>query len=704
VSTDNIGAGQTYTTIAGWTSSLPGAMTEPEIGNIVDGENFNEEVSLPSISGTTRTNYIELRADPSVRHSGVGNGGVTGTNHARIVGNSDPSQGRMIDLDSSFTYVTGLEVFLDSNGVSDEGIRILDGGRNAKIESCIIHGMNGANNQDGIYVGNWDVDNVRVYNCIIHNWDRAGLNLQNYSGTHNLYATVVNCLFESCGSFAEGNEDGGINIRESGSGETHCWVFNSAVFNAYSDEWQNTLAGSFYGRHNVDDGTTGGTAENEFDGGSSQNWTGVSLETNVSATGEVYTVTDLTDGSEDYTSKENDGSGTDRLAANGIPIYDLLIRDTFIAIDGTPIGSSYSPKVDVVGNGWTSSNYTDDTDTTGTAEIISNSLRINTNEFGAHIDCGETDHELDFIWRTGFGDNAIIVVVRRVDDANFMYYRLRELQADAALIEVSGDTETVLATTSQFFEDETNYRIRIEVIGNDYKLYIDETHISALDTTDATNNTGTEVGLYSLSPATTQEFFNFHVRGGSLINDVDIIGNSRDSSTPDIGPFEIQAGGGVTLTVQTALHALSSDSPVLTQSNTLAVQETLHALTSSEVTLSASVQLAVQEAIHSLTSDSPSLTQSNTLAIAEALHALSSDSPTLVQAHILAVADTLHALSSDSPNLTQAATLAIAETLHALVSDNVELSQSVLLAVANATHALTSDFSGESRSDAECSR
>lgn len=79
-----------FTTLAAWWDSLPATLTEPEIAEI-KGELVMATTYLPS-KVTSATNYIELRAAPGHKHTGIPGTG------ARIIGPSSGSTpGRIIE-------------------------------------------------------------------------------------------------------------------------------------------------------------------------------------------------------------------------------------------------------------------------------------------------------------------------------------------------------------------------------------------------------------------------------------------------------------------------------------------------------------------------------------------------------------------------------------------------------------------------------
>ena len=223
--------------------------------------------------------------------------------------------------------------------------------------------------------------------------------------------------------------------------------------------------------------------------------------------------------------------------------------------------------------------------------------------------------------------------------------------------------------------------------------------ITSADFTDAAN------GDFSLSATST-----LSGAGRYLAGAVDITGVSFVAPV-SIGPFENSIGGGLTLTVNDALHAHYSDvlglaqkntilvagtlhghavdSLTLSQKNTLAVAESNHAVSSDAITLSQSSVLIVSDSTHSHAADAVAITQKNTLVTAGSLHGHAADNIALSSGALLAVQSVLHAHTTDSLALAQRNTLSVQEALHSIGSDNLTLSNSVNLTVFDSTHSHT---------------
>ena len=148
---------------------------------------------------------------------------------------------------------------------------------------------------------------------------------------------------------------------------------------------------------------------------------------------------------------------------------------------------------------------------------------------------------------------------------------------------------------------------------------------------------------------------------------------------------------GVTLVIQDASHAHTSDNLALIQANTLVMQDATHSQTADNLDLSQAYSLVIQEALHGQTVDNVDLVQANTLVVQEAAHAQTSDNLDLVQANTLSVDEAAHAQTSDSIALDVGGTLAIQDADHAHTADNVELIQANTLVIQDALHGHSSD-------------
>jgi len=325
----NIGAGQAYTSIAAWEADSD-VTAGDWVGNIVDASEFNENVVFSGVTGTpSDTNRVILTVDPSVRHSGV-----SGTGHARIRGSSAGQH--VFNILDSFTIIEFLDIQQDSFGASDEGIRVGSSTANVSeviINSCIVHSPSPNVDQDGVYIGNWS-SSVRLVNCIIYGFRRAGLHAQNYSGSGTQNWHVDLCTIANCGSSGE-LESGAINSRTGSTATNNITVYNTAGVG--------TLAG--YDDFSIlDSGTTNWSGS--YNAVSDLSLTARGLTTGSQeelilfdlpqATGRFFLVNELASGSEDFLLLDD--------SATNIPYQNGLDRS------GSEPTSRVDFSIDIAGN------------------------------------------------------------------------------------------------------------------------------------------------------------------------------------------------------------------------------------------------------------------------------------------------------------------------------------------------------------------
>jgi hypothetical protein len=173
---------------------------------------------------------------------------------------------------------------------------------------------------------------------------------------------------------------------------------------------------------------------------------------------------------------------------------------------------------------------------------------------------------------------------------------------------------------------------------------------------------------------------------------IDIMGNARHATTPDIGAFEFDAGGGPTVLVIAAIdHAHAADALGLTQKQLLGVSAADHAHAMDAAPLTQAQLLAVSAQDHAHSLDSLALTQAQLLAIGAQDHVHTVDGLALTQAQLLAIGAQDHAHSLDSLALTQAQLLAISELLRSHGVDNCDVTTGEILVIAAVDRAHTMD-------------
>jgi hypothetical protein len=205
--TETIGTGQDRVTVTLWEANVGVFGTDFYHGVISTNDAFVEEVTLTGSTGTPSiTSYLWLDVDPANRHAGV-----EGTGHGRMsFGNPTPA---VLTCDAPFTRVSWLEIELTGTASSDEGIRVNAGCDDTLLQYLIVHGARSGGAQDGIYTGDIDIARLRIDDCIIYGWDRAGIHGQQF-GAFSQTATyfIDHCSIWNCGDSGE-NESGAIKSR-----------------------------------------------------------------------------------------------------------------------------------------------------------------------------------------------------------------------------------------------------------------------------------------------------------------------------------------------------------------------------------------------------------------------------------------------------------------------------------------------------------
>ena len=228
----NQGGGGDYTTIAAWEAAAPAHGTDIWKGLITDAAEYTESVQLVTTGTASLTSHYWLTVDPAVRHSGV-----AGTGHARM----RSTAGHVLTISSSFTRIEGLEINQDGTGASDEGIRVTAGTDDVVISDCIIWTDQAIADQDGIYLGNWSVSNLRIDNTIIYGFYRAGINLQQYDAAtpRTQTAQLDHVTVYDCGVAAE-DAEGGIVMWSNNAGDNiTITAYNTIAAGGDGQAWAN---------------------------------------------------------------------------------------------------------------------------------------------------------------------------------------------------------------------------------------------------------------------------------------------------------------------------------------------------------------------------------------------------------------------------------------------------------------------------------
>ena len=207
--TETIGTGQDRATITLWAANV-GTLTGTDIfkGVISTNEEFNENVTITGAGTGSATTYYHLTVAEANRHSGV-----AGDGHARMRGDTNGSH--VLFINKNWTRVDWLDIYQNSRGNSDEGIRVGSSTQvSILIDYCIIHGDN-IEDQDGIYTGDWNIDMLRISNSIIYGFQRSCINIQQYGTTgRTITLDVEHCTLMYNPDPVEG-ERGALGVRSS---------------------------------------------------------------------------------------------------------------------------------------------------------------------------------------------------------------------------------------------------------------------------------------------------------------------------------------------------------------------------------------------------------------------------------------------------------------------------------------------------------
>jgi hypothetical protein len=162
------------------------AATDPFTIDFVTDDNCRVEIYAPGGGSESFQNQ---------RHTGK-----PGTGHARIVCDS----GHCVIIESPGTIIDGVEIKQDSDGVSDECVRIAAAG-NYTFRSVVFNAGDMVEEQDAIY---YDFDGsatITLENCVLSHIGRGGVNInaQHVSGARTITVNVNSCSGFDVGDSAD---------------------------------------------------------------------------------------------------------------------------------------------------------------------------------------------------------------------------------------------------------------------------------------------------------------------------------------------------------------------------------------------------------------------------------------------------------------------------------------------------------------------
>jgi len=206
---------------AGGYTTLAAAIAAADPSDVIDIQQWSTSYEVGTLTiadaGLTISASGSARVDPT--NLGAGN-------HYKIKAASSGDTNHVFTINGAGAVIDGLEILQNSSGTSDEGIRATV---DFTVKNSVIWANTNVAQQDGIYVGNDDVD-VTVEDTIIFGFPRGGIHGQNYSGTvtQNWYLNSVEIT--DCGSDGGTNDSGGV-LSRSDQTDTriNMYVANSIV-------------------------------------------------------------------------------------------------------------------------------------------------------------------------------------------------------------------------------------------------------------------------------------------------------------------------------------------------------------------------------------------------------------------------------------------------------------------------------------------
>ncbi len=252
-----VGSGQDYATLTLWEDAKDG-LSQDDTGQLVDtGERTEADFTF---DGKTSSFDWILVATGSGKHDGTHDSGAWISNSGT---------GHIITISDDNVDIEDVEIRLETAIVANSNECIRVGSNNTaaltNIRRCILRmDAKGQNDCDGIYIS--DNGNIVVENCAIYTFSRAGIHLQQFSGSDDITVKVRNCTVDDCG---EAGEDRSASFAwENSSGTQSFETKNCLSLRAesttadwFDNDGDNTFTGDYNG--------TGQTSSSEMPGGNS---------------------------------------------------------------------------------------------------------------------------------------------------------------------------------------------------------------------------------------------------------------------------------------------------------------------------------------------------------------------------------------------------------------------------------------------------
>jgi hypothetical protein len=183
--------------------------------------------------------------------------------------------------------------------------------------------------------------------------------------------------------------------------------------------------------------------------------------------------------------------------------------DAFTGTNGTLI-TAHTPDADVVGRGYTIEKDRASSPAVSNAVTIeSNRLYINDANEGAVIDVGTTepDYSVDWVCATG---KEFILQVRRLDDTEHIHLYVKQSTGLIRVNERVADANIGVVGTNEAtytFVDGATYRFRIQVVGLQITVSVDDVQQVQVSSTRVANDHATKVGLFAAGAGTFPAIF-----------------------------------------------------------------------------------------------------------------------------------------------------------------------------------------------------
>lgn len=228
--TEDIGTGQTYTTIAAWETAIPADITADKCytGQCL-GEVFSETVTIDGHT-TDSTHYITLMAKDGNEHDGRAHD-VSAVGNARVIKNS----GHVVQARDNYCRISWLEAIALAGASHVAATSSVLTAGITYVHHNILHGDSQGLN--GWYSGDGGSD-VYVYRNIIYGVDEEGLDCSwNANASALLQNTIYECNQSNNASYGGLENSGAANLVKGNAvmdNNQADWISSGAGVNDYN--------------------------------------------------------------------------------------------------------------------------------------------------------------------------------------------------------------------------------------------------------------------------------------------------------------------------------------------------------------------------------------------------------------------------------------------------------------------------------------